>query len=260
MARLKPLRGSVRQNTLVRQRASQRGWFYKVRLGLFAAVAGIVIIAGLWFWFSGGPARLAKYVTQTALHVSQKAQFAVGDILVEGRVHTGKDELIAALGVKPGDPVFAFKPEEAIARVRMLPWVADAIVERRLPDTIFVHLNERVPLARWQHNNKTVVIDREGKELPDANIETFANLPLVVGDDAPQQTETLLKAINNYPAISKLMKAAVHIETHEGRRPRRRAALEHPFTIRHAARNHRAAARRRHAGGAQKAGQAGPRG
>ncbi|MDD5585430.1 MAG: FtsQ-type POTRA domain-containing protein [Alphaproteobacteria bacterium] len=208
---MKPLRGSVRQNTLLRQRPPQRGFFYKARLALITGLAGLLFVAGLWFWLSGGPARLMRQFSQTAIHASQKAQFAIGDILVEGRHHTEKEELLAALGVNLGDPVFAFDPVEALAKIRELPWVNDAVVERRLPDTIYVSLKEREPLARWQHNNKTVVIDREGKELPDASLEAFAGLPLVVGSDAPSQTEALLTALKDFPAVSKLMKAAVRV-------------------------------------------------
>jgi oligopeptidase B len=40
-----------------------------------------------------------------------------------------------------------------------LPWVRRASVERRLPDTIFVRLEERIPLALWQRQGRFVVID-----------------------------------------------------------------------------------------------------
>jgi cell division protein FtsQ len=143
--------------------------------------------------------------------LTQKAEFTTKDVLVEGRQHTDKNALIAALGVTIGDPILAFDPDEALARVERLPWVAHAIVERRLPDTLYVKLIEREPSARWQHAGKMSVIDQEGQELPQARIEDFAALPLVIGEDAPQEAENLLTTLKDFPSISKLMDSAVRV-------------------------------------------------
>jgi cell division protein FtsQ len=213
MARLKPrtLRGSVMQNRPSRDRQPSRGFFYKVKLGFFSGLAALVVLALLWLGLSGWYGRQIDDMARAAVRLSQKAHFAVSDILVEGREHTGKDELFGALGVQQDMPIFAFRPSAAIERLQQLPWVARAVVERRLPGTIYVSLVERVPLARWQNGAKTVVIDREGKELANASPEAFAHLPLVVGESAPAKTESLLKELKLFPGILRIMKAAVRV-------------------------------------------------
>ena len=213
MARVKSrsLRGSVMQNTASRGKPAPRGFFYKLRLGLLVLsaclVAATLLLLGHFGWYG----RQIKHLQLATLHLTQDAHFAIKDILVEGREHTGKDELFAALGVQQGAPSLAFDPAAALTRVQQLPWVAGAVIERRLPDTIYVRLTERTPLARWQHDNKTVVIDREGKELINARLEDFDSLPLVAGDDAPAQTEALLTTLKGYPAVVQAMKAAVRV-------------------------------------------------
>jgi len=53
------------------------------------------------------------------------------------------------------------------ARLEAMPWVREAEIERLLPDTIFVRLDERQPLAFWQRQGKLVLIDRDGYEIYD---------------------------------------------------------------------------------------------
>ncbi len=208
-----PLRGSVTQNTL-RVRPRQRS-LYGVLFRLGALLGSIVILVGtaLWLWHIHLPQREAEHIQDFGLHLTQQANFAVKDVLVEGRQQTSKDAILAALGnsASNGAPILSFDPDAAQARLAKLPWVASATVERRFPDTILVHINERVPMARWQHDTRTVVIDGQGAPLPDADLTQFSSLPLVVGSDAPGETQNLLKALKPYPAIRNIMTAGVRV-------------------------------------------------
>lgn len=208
-----PLRGSVTQNTSsIRMRAKSATRFgFLVRLG--ALVGSLVILIGLalWLWHIGWPQKQTEHLIQSGLHATQKAQFAVKDIVVEGRQQVNKDGLFTALGTISGAPILGFDPEAAQARIAKLPWVASAIVERRLPDTILIHLNERTPMARWQHEERIIVIDNEGAEIPEAKLDQFAQLPLVVGADAAGQAHALLETLKDYPAIAAKMTAAVRV-------------------------------------------------
>ncbi len=208
-----PLRGSVTQNTAsVRMRARETSRLaFLIRLG--AVVGSLLIIFGvlLWLWHIGWPQRQTEKLLDSGLHATQKAQFAVKDIIVEGRQQVNKEGLFTALGTVAGAPIFSFDVSAAQNRIAKLPWVASVIVERRLPDTIVVHLNERVPLARWQHDDHTVVIDTEGDELDEAKLDQFSNLPLVVGADAAGQAHSLLETLKDYPTITPHMTAAVRV-------------------------------------------------
>ena len=72
----------------------------------------------------------------------------VTDIQVEGREKTPDAMLRAALGVSRGDPLLGFSLEAARTRIESLTWVHRATVERRLPGTIVVTLQERPALRR----------------------------------------------------------------------------------------------------------------
>jgi len=135
--------------------------------------------------------------------------FAVNNILVDGRHYTDIDALRAILDIERGDAIFAFDPQESKSMLEKLSWVKTAQVERRLPDTIYIRLTERVPLALWQRQKRLSVIDGEGVVLTDQNIAAFKDLMIVVGDGAPQQAQELIAMLDAEPLIKERVDSAV---------------------------------------------------
>jgi cell division protein FtsQ len=181
------------------------------RLGALVGSVGLVLGGAAWLWHIGWPQHQVERIVQASLHATQKAQFEVKDIILEGRSQTNKDALSSALAVTMDSPILSFDPIAAQGRIAKLPWVASVVVERRLPDMIVVKLTERQPLAQWQHEGRTIVIDTQGQELPEAKVEQFPGLPLVVGVSAPSETKNLLDALKEYPAVREKMAAAVRV-------------------------------------------------
>jgi len=79
----------------------------------------------------------------TALRGTALIGLAVAEIEVEGRETTDRDTILDALGAGIGTPILAVSPKRAKEQLEKLPWVRSAIIERRLPDTIYVRLVER---------------------------------------------------------------------------------------------------------------------
>lgn len=210
-SRTPTLRGSVQQPSVrMRPRDSSR-FDFLIRLGILLGGGLVIIGLGVWMWRSEWPQKQAQHFSAFALHLTQKAQFSVKNIVVEGRQQTTKENLSVALGVMPNEPILGIDIVAAETRIAHLPWTESVTVERRLPDTILVHLNERSPMARWQHDNRTIVIDTQGKELTEAKIDQFGQLPLVVGAGAPEQTQSLLNDLKKFPVINDKVVAAVWV-------------------------------------------------
>ncbi|MGB9153440.1 MAG: cell division protein FtsQ/DivIB [Alphaproteobacteria bacterium] len=197
------LRGSVTQNNMsVRMRArEQTGLGFLTRLGILAG--GVLVLVGgvALLWHYDWPQNQARRAEESGLEITQKAQFSVKDITVEGRHQSNSADITDALGTERGAAILDFDTKAAAARLGKLPWVETAVVERRLPDTIAVILTERIPAARWQHDDKTTVIDTEGHVLPAAKPDDFAALPLVVGVGADHEAGAFLSLLKNYPDI-----------------------------------------------------------
>jgi len=206
----KPLRGSVRQNTVMDDDQKPRfGFGARLALLVLGAISLIILIS--WLWHSQWPRKQASNLTSAAVRLTQKAGFSVADVTVEGRHYTDRYALFDAMGTSAGSSVFSFNPQEAHDNIAKLPWVESVTVLRSMPDRIIVRLKEREPIARWQHDDKTAVIDNKGEEIETAKAEQFANLPLVVGNAAPEQTHALLTLLREYPVVARVLKAAVRV-------------------------------------------------
>lgn len=139
----------------------------------------------------------------------------VNDVVIEGRDKTPEPLLRAALGISRGDKLLGFSLEAARARVEQLAWIQSATVERRLPGTVVVTLQERQPYAVWQSEGRFVLIDKQGqavaKQDPAKDTVAFATLPLVVGAGAPEAAAPLLDLLAQYPALRSRVVAAVRV-------------------------------------------------
>lgn len=109
----------------------------------------------------------------------------------------------------PSNPMLATDLAIVRDRLRALPWVADASVSRRLPDTIVVNVSERKPVALWQHNGRFHLIDITGRVLAQDGLDAFASLPLVVGAGANTEIGALLDLAAAAPTLAPHVEAAV---------------------------------------------------
>jgi len=151
------------------------------------------------------------FVADRMLDSTARLGLVVTDVKVEGRETTDRDTILAALGAAPGTPILAVSPTRAKELLEKLPWVHSAVVERRLPDTLYVRLVERKPLALWQHNGKLELIDREGAVIPVTNLDRFAKLPMVVGEHAASHAPELLDILSTEPDLASRVSAAIRV-------------------------------------------------
>ena len=193
----------------------RRRWTARLRRGVMWGSVAVVLAAG-----AGGAVLVAREplngsvahsAAQRLIEASAALGFRVADIRVEGRATTDRETILAALGARPGTPILAVDPERAKQQLESLPWVRSALIERRLPDTIYVRLVEREPMALWQHGGKIDLIDRSGAVIPVTRLDRFAKLPMVVGEDAAAHAAELLAMLASEPALAARVTAAVDV-------------------------------------------------
>jgi len=179
--------------------------------GLSLVMVGLVL-AGVWWGVASGAAvRVVEDVRWRAIALSSKVGFRVNEILVVGRSETSQKDLRQAMRLDRGAPILAFDLEAARKRVELLPWVHRATVERMLPDTILLTVEERRALAIWQHKGAFALIDYRGEVIMKSGLERFGDLVVVVGQDAPVKTAELLATLDTQPELRRLVKAAVWV-------------------------------------------------
>jgi cell division protein FtsQ len=184
------------------------------RLGLWVGLPAL-LAAGIYGAVQLSRSPLGQSALQYAgdrmIDGTARLGLVVTDIRVEGRETTDREVLLAALGAGPGTPILAMSPRRAKEQLESLPWVRSAVVERRLPDTLYVRLVERKPLALWQHGGKLELIDHEGATIPVTRLDRFAKLPMVVGARAATHAAELLDMLATEPDLASRVSAAIRV-------------------------------------------------
>ena len=119
--------------------------------------------------------------------------------------------ILAALDVRQGMPVLDIDLAAAQARLEALTWVRSAEIERRMPDTLFIKIEERRPFAFWQRNGALMLIDRDGMVIPAGDLKSYGPLIVLVGDDAPGYAVPLIDLLKTEPALAARVRAGVRL-------------------------------------------------
>jgi len=187
---------------LVALPVSPRNFYLRVA-GAFAAlslVAALVVVTVM-----GLPQR---WWQQSAVAAAD-AGFEVRHVEISGLHHLQRLPVYAAALDGATNSMLLVDLKESRARLRALPWVADASVGRRLPDTLIVDIVERRPVALWQFRQRVVAIDKTGAELTGDKLERFGQLPLVVGPGANRQAGAILARLDKHPALARNVEVAL---------------------------------------------------
>ncbi|MBI5163953.1 MAG: FtsQ-type POTRA domain-containing protein [Magnetospirillum sp.] len=182
-----------------------------VQKGAGIALAAVVVVGLLAAtWTNRLPHRLAQGVVDGVFALTAVAGFRIEDIAVTGRSRTPVEQVVAALGVHHGDPIFGLDIALAKQRLEAIPSVRAAAVERRLPTAIHIVLAERQPVALWQSQGRFVLVDKEGRQIPGA-VDGYEALPLVVGEGAPGAAAGLRALLAGEPELEARVKAAIRV-------------------------------------------------
>lgn len=96
-------------------------------------------------------------------------------------------------------------------RLLKYPWVQDARVSRRLPNTLRIVIVERKPGAIWQNHGQLMLVDPSGVPLEPVSRDAMPDLPLLIGEGANSQEPARRKLIDETPALKPLVKAATWV-------------------------------------------------
>lgn len=216
-------RNTSAMSTFGRRRERPAGpvaaWIENLREGNFGtrpfAWGAVALIAGVIVYgiVIGGHAQAAADAAGRQVNrVLALSGFSIQDVRVTGRAQTRKEDLLAAVGVERGDPIFGFDTEAARQRIERLGWVGSATVTRLLPDTIRIEVKEREPFALWQRGGTLSIIDAEGRPITEEGVQDFAHLPFIVGFGAPREATDLLNLMRaEQPQLLQRVRAFVRV-------------------------------------------------
>jgi cell division protein FtsQ len=173
----------------------------------FCALCGALF----WLWHAGALAPLSARLDEKIHGIGAENGLALDKVEVEGRERQSKDSILAALGVAQGMPVLDIDLAAARARLETLTWVRSAEIERRMPDTLHIKIEERRPFAFWQRNGTLMLIDRDGMVIPVGDLQSYGPLIVLVGDDAPGLAAPLIDLLKTEPGLAPRVRAAMRL-------------------------------------------------
>ena len=103
----------------------------------------------------------------------------VRGVKLVGAEHVGSREVAQAAGLDDGDNLLLVSTGEISRRVESLPWVAQAEVDRKLPGTVRVRIEEREPALVLAFGAARWTLDESGRVL--AVGEAAEGLPVLAG-------------------------------------------------------------------------------
>lgn len=136
------------------------------------AAAVVVAIAG---------AVAVGRLVRNYLHTSES--FAVTAIHVDGNERIDEAALIETAGLQVGENVFDDPPHEVEQRLLDHPWIAGARVERRLPGTFSVEIEERHPAACLMLDDELYLVGDDATLFKSHELGDPIDLPVVTGVD-----------------------------------------------------------------------------
>ncbi|WP_281300437.1 MULTISPECIES: cell division protein FtsQ/DivIB [unclassified Iodidimonas] len=159
---------------------------------------------------SYGP-QLQSQMMQNFVRLQNDMGLVIRSVDVEGAVHTPDSALQEALRDVHGQTFDAVSLGALKARLEAISWVRRAMVERRLPDRLVIHLDERVPFALWQKDRILGLVDRDGVVLSHDDLARWRDLPLIVGDGAPRAAGEILEIIAHTPELARRVAALIRV-------------------------------------------------
>ena len=157
----------------------RRDWTRKLRQVERALLSVVLVFAGVGLLYG---LYLVVFLGDT---------FAVRRIIVDGEWRALSAQGLAELsGVKEGDNLFWISVGEVHRRLRSDPWVKATAVRRRLPDTLWIYVEEYVPAAILASGGGLVYVDGAGVPFKRVEASDNKDYPVLTGIE-PGEDATL---------------------------------------------------------------------
>jgi cell division protein FtsQ len=151
--------------------------------------AGFLARSLRWLLFavlvSFGVYEAGSYFVEHVLY--ENPRYRLREVSVEVKDPSLRQQILAASGLLSGQNVLRVDLKTVEKRIEGLPFVARAVVERRLPDGIVIRIKERMPAAKFivpgprGSVREVLFLDREGVVIQPQDLGLARELPEIVG-------------------------------------------------------------------------------
>ncbi len=152
---------SLKSNQSSRTTVAQQAWWRRVVL------IGAMLLAGLASYYLM-PHAMAGWT-------------AIQHVSISGMKFMKRGEILSLLALPPESSLWTIDPIALQRRLVAHPRIASVSVGRALPHTLAVVINEREPVAAFQHAGGQLFVDQDGVVLSIASDDGTSGLPMFSG-------------------------------------------------------------------------------
>jgi cell division protein FtsQ len=135
--------------------------------------------------------------------------FNIATVALSGQKHLSREEILATAGVTGRASLLFLDVADARARLLTNPWIAEATVQKLLPDRLLIAITEREAFALWQKAGRVGVIADDGTVLEPYVMRRYSSLPLFVGTGAETRAREFLALLDRFPELRANVRASV---------------------------------------------------
>lgn len=141
---------------------------------------------------------LKNYVD--SIDISNLVGFTVNRIEVIGASPKVSMLIRQRLQISKGDSILKRTCGEIHERVTQVSWVKSATVQKNLPNILKINVAEAVPIAVYQHNSKSMLIDIDGAFIEEVSAKP-AKIPIISGPNANKKVSEILSTLIKFKDI-----------------------------------------------------------
>jgi cell division protein FtsQ len=108
--------------------------------------------------------------------------FHLRNVRVDGNAEVSRQRVLDLAGIGPGTNVFHLDAAAIVHALTADPWIATASVERHLPGSVVIRIQERTPVAQAFVGATPLALAGDGVVLPDAPVVGLPEVRASVGE------------------------------------------------------------------------------
>ncbi len=94
--------------------------------------------------------------------ITRSSYFLVSSVEIQGTKRLTREQVLELSGIHTGYNIFSLDLGKISRRLASQPWIRSARVERRLPDAMVIHVEERQPVALARIGERLFLVDSDG--------------------------------------------------------------------------------------------------
>jgi cell division protein FtsQ len=134
--------------------------------------------------------------------------FTIDEVAVSGNKFTNEKDILNL--IDKTEPIMYLSLSKLVNNIQSVSkWIKNVSVHRVLPNTIRINIEEHEPFAIWKDNNKTSVIDSEGKVIVDHYL--IDGLVVVSGQNSLSNLKFIKDTLENKTQLSSQISSFIFV-------------------------------------------------